>query len=152
MCFNSRSPSGLRQSILFLRVERLVFQFTQPKRAATQSLGVNRRFSRFQFTQPKRDATSKRDIALWPTRTFQFTQPKRAATFSVMDGLRSIIVSIHAAQAGCDFCAAPRASARESFNSRSPSGLRLCCLYFLMWERGFNSRSPSGLRQHRRLG
>ena len=101
-CFNSRSPSGLRPSAQALTSFSSWFQFTQPKRAATDcivALGMsfvvsihaaqagcdqpdmaNPEFGhQFQFTQPKRAATeifrNNKVIS-----TFQFTQPKRAAT------------------------------------------------------------------------
>ena len=56
-------------------------------------------------------------------------------------------VSIHAAQAGCDLLLPLMALPVKGFNSRSPSGLRLdhqCGLYCTA--PCFNSRSPSGLR------
>ena len=102
-----------------------MFQFTQPKRAATASLCGWREWVRFQFTQPKRAATSSnkastqisgvsihaaqagRDLLEFTARlsgmAFQFTQPKQAATCSLV---------------------AVKVYGHYRFNSRSPSGLR----------------------------
>ena len=44
--FNSRSPSGLRLSAVVSLPSKLVFQFTQPKRAAT-IFGYNPRYSEY---------------------------------------------------------------------------------------------------------
>ena len=56
---------------------------------------------------------------------FQFTQPKRAATLVSLPLLSRFRVSIHAAQAGCDDLEVHPTRQPWSFNSRSPSGLRL---------------------------
>ena len=57
---------------------------------------------------------------------FQFTQPKRAATVGNLPSCVLQSVSIHAAQAGCDFGCGCCNYFHLCFNSRSPSGLRLC--------------------------
>ena len=101
--FNSRSPSGLRPT----------------SRADCKPSFV------FQFTQPKRAATSKRDIALWPTRTFQFTQPKRAATtVFVCDSLLEMFQFTQPKRAATGVVDSYLFD-RQGVNSRSPSGLRL---------------------------
>ena len=77
--FNSRSPSGLRQAKRKDVSAIDPFQFTQPKRAATILTKMQTKLSEFQFTQPK-----------------------RAATHGAYDSRIFEVVSIHAAQAGCD--------------------------------------------------
>ena len=77
----------------------------------------------FQFTQPKRAATTSSQ-RIFEKVLFQFTQPKRAATTKVADQGPRTQVSIHAAQAGCDKHANLVVSYQQGFNSRSPSGLR----------------------------
>ena len=56
----------------------------------------------FQSTQPKRAAT----VLIFPTTSggikFQSTQPKRAATRRVFPKIGDKYISIHAAQEGCD--------------------------------------------------
>ena len=78
--FNPRSPRGLRPQAANIEQFQTIFQSTQPKRAATLGFVINS------------------DQLL-----FQSTQPKRAATVKVA-GVRPIvkIISIHAAQEGCD--------------------------------------------------
>ncbi|EKX89177.1 hypothetical protein HMPREF9999_01560 [Alloprevotella sp. oral taxon 473 str. F0040] len=44
--FNSRSPSGLRLHTLIIPQKSRPFQFTQPKRAATDVEGANQNFQR----------------------------------------------------------------------------------------------------------
>ena len=100
--FNSRSPSGLRQSNSMAIVQITMFQFTQPKRAATSFYVSPDGREVFQFTQPKRAATKFVERTIQPNARFnsrspsglrpesispqlslslfQFTQPKRAAT------------------------------------------------------------------------
>ena len=80
--------------------------------------------------------------------SFQFTQPKWAANPIRYADLHLQLVSIHAAQAGCDWACRLWCTRKAGFNSRSPSGLRR--RQHLQRHRGdprFNSRSPSGLRQ-----
>ena len=55
--FNSRSPSGLRLWALVAILQVALFQFTQPKRAATCRVIIECAKGMFQFTQPKRAAT-----------------------------------------------------------------------------------------------
>ena len=123
--FNSRSPSGLRPRVHQSMLRLHLFQFTQPKRAATTltyghavfflvsihaaQAGCDYithsyyiRYNQFQFTQPKRAATHGQRGRLACLRRFQFTQPKRAATdlYCYIEDWAN--VSIHAAQAGCD--------------------------------------------------
>ena len=100
--FNSRSPSGLRRGVHKSKISKAIFQFTQPKRAATGAgseqsgaCGVSIHAAQagcdllffstintrtmFQFTQPKRAATKVAKFSKYVAE-FQFTQPKRAAT------------------------------------------------------------------------
>ena len=144
-----------------------MFQFTQPKRAATllnkglRSLrGVSihaaqagcdivHPFKVLVYSVSIHAAQAGCDLVFLYIPfdcTFQFTQPKRAATSLRGFGEYADDVSIHAAQAGCDF--APPSSRLDfrRFNSRSPSGLRQHLQRNRHTSLGFNSRSPSGLR------
>ena len=82
---------------------------------------------------------------------FQFTQPKWAATTTRDDKERAKMVSIHAAQMGCDSRIREKIVSHRSFNSRSPNGLRPKTVGMVQTMHGFNSRSPNGLRLARRL-
>ena len=102
-----------------------LFQSTQPKRAATScilrpsvlDINFNPRSPRglrpvrnapevaqeiFQSTQPKRAATLLRLSLNDTLRLFQSTQPKRAATLQYLQQEIMRLISIHAAQEGCD--------------------------------------------------
>ena len=101
-----------------------MFQFTQPKRAATLS---PRTAWKMRGCFNSRSPSGLRHYGYSQQQhyhQFQFTQPKRAAT----QGL----------------CHCQRHDSR--FNSRSPSGLRLHFHYVCPHSLSFNSRSPSGLR------
>ena len=153
-------------------LSRPLFQFTQPKRAATFKCKIN--FITIDVSihaaqagcderlwlayYPDSGFNSRSPSGLRPTifrygkeiNKFLFTQPKRAATFSVLLFPLLPSVSIHAAQAGCDVLLRGNGYAYIGFNSRSPSGLRRTSKSPPMsvhW--CFNSRSPSGLRRIR---
>jgi len=100
-----------------------VFQFTQPKRAATPPKSASIPAPLFQFTQPKWAATFCQVSKGWHD-GFQFTQPKWAAT-GVLNSFQILTsVSIHAAQVGCDWQRLSLTTSARCFNSRSPNGLR----------------------------
>ena len=78
--FNPRSPRGLRQyGNIYKCIIAKQFQSTQPKRAATFSGLLHLLMA-----------------------IFQSTQPKRAATWNLPGGKTAVLISIHAAQEGCD--------------------------------------------------
>ena len=122
--FNPRSPRGLRQSSISSSVKSSSFQSTQPKRAATT---VNKPFDYIKLisihaaqegcdgkclkTCPLlKDFNPRSPRGLRPTfdgvylknSIFQSTQPKRAATDNLLPFTVKLIISIHAAQEGCD--------------------------------------------------
>ena len=99
--FNSRSPNGLRLARRLDKTRNSLFQFTQPKWAATVCWRCqSQKLLRFNSRSPN---------GLRPNRLI--VSPKND-------------VSIHAAQAGCDRGGATFGDFRPGFNSRSPSGLR----------------------------
>ena len=122
------------------------FQFTQPKRAATGFKFCPYTDKTVSIHAAQAGCDKGKCITPSSSSLFQFTQPKRAATKSQPYNRGILPVSIHAAQAGCDmdFCnptewegvsihaaqagcddrARQLASQGDSFNSRSPSGLR----------------------------
>ena len=58
-------------------------------------------YYKFQSTQPKRAATLTAENVFARIK-FQSTQPKRAATLITLDAVNKAMISIHAAQEGCD--------------------------------------------------
>ena len=100
--FNSRSPNGLRLPFREGSQCPKRFQFTQPKRAATRNWRVPYTSIRFNSRSPSelRPGFTARSLV---SVVFQFTQPKRAATIIEESYQPTVTVSIHAAQAGCDF-------------------------------------------------
>ena len=80
LCFNSRTPGGVR-----------------PPPIRTSRLSV-----KFQFTHPGRGATLFKTIKVSICDKFQFTHPGRGATASRLSVVYSINVSIHAPREGCD--------------------------------------------------
>ena len=146
--FNSRTPGGVRPTSIRSGSSVLKFQFTHPGRGATliaQRLallvGVSihapregcdyrlasgcYRSTEFQFTHPGRGATLMRRMLVGSFR-FQFTHPGRGATLERSKSPVSI----------------------ESFNSRTPGGVRLMSPRSLPpLLQSFNSRTPGGVRQ-----
>ena len=121
--FNSRSPSGLRLAVANYRALWVCFNSRSPSGLRPRMVQAQARGNGFQFTQPKWAATL---VTRWHSLTsrFQFTQPKRAATSRYTSRGAWRWVSIHAAQAGCDYLTALETKVSLCFNSRSPSGLR----------------------------
>ena len=104
----------------------------------------------FQFTQPKRAATSLSRWAIFNLKSFNSRSPSGLRHSQGYDSTIDTYVSIHAAQAGCDAELYLTLDVAKSFNSRSPSGLRLSLDLSSKLVFSFNSRSPSGLRLYPR--
>ena len=148
--FNPRSPRGLRRCAGHsVSVAFVVFQSTQPKRAATYEApllddklerdfnprsprGLRLHFSLSPFCPPKISIHAAQEgcdgVARFssasPTSTFQSTQPKRAATLSLHYPSLYLVY----------------------FNPRSPRGLRPGVIPHILAASDFNPRSPRGLR------
>ena len=143
---DSRSPSGLQSLPNFKMVIKMCFNSRSPS-----GLRQNRVACLFSF---------------W---CFNSRSPSGLRQASHLPLCTTILVSIHAAQAGCDLGISTAQHLQKGFNSRSPSGLRHAwpsslpgesfvsihaaqagCDVFLaiLVDVGkcFNSRSPSGLR------
>ena len=124
----------------------------------------------FQSTQPKRAATLVLKQKYTLLKSFQSTQPKRAATRDARANVEKLLISIHAAQEGCDTMfnpqilmqiifqsTQPKRAATAAhwrtltlmfyFNPRSPRGLRPKCWKICRLCCYFNPRSPRGLRR-----
>ena len=101
-CFNSRSPSGLRLTIAIAFCKAILFQFTQPKRAATLMISCHHVEHLFQFTQPKRAATLSKLCLYSEYRGFNSRSPSGLRLSGSPEAAAAKPVSIHAAQAGCD--------------------------------------------------
>ena len=82
------------------------------------------------------------------TKTFQSTQPKRAATGVDGQMVVGVIISIHAAQEGCDFEAPKDGQIPLLFQSTQPKRAATVA-DVLKYQNGshFNPRSPRGLRR-----
>ena len=111
VCFNSRTPCGVRPKEGGQYRHTFTFQFTHPVRGATIGLSLLPRLSRFQFTHPVRGATAQRSRATalsssfnsrtpcgvrpgllcgsLPPLRFQFTHPVRGATSISLRRLKS---------------------------------------------------------------
>ena len=100
--FNPRSPRGLRLYGTLGHAILVLFQSTQPKRAATNWRRHNGTAAVDFNPRSPRGLRPARKRA--PARKFEFqsTQPKRAATTRRRRMADKVIISIHAAQEGCD--------------------------------------------------
>ena len=102
--------------------------------------------------------------------SFQFTHPVWGATGTKFRVTKVTRVSIHAPRVGCDYSPdlnwgastlfqfthpvwgatasqQPTANRHDSFNSRTPCGVRQFVLDGYAWVPSFNSRTPCGVRQ-----
>ena len=168
--FNSRTPGGVRLTDRFSVNRWNLFQFTHPGRGATsftpREVSIKRRFNS-RTPGGVRHRESMEDLNI---RLFQFTHPGRGATRALVSANTAIIdVSIHAPREGCDSGRVKRLSASDSFNSRTPGGVRLSLQPFpspclpvsihapregcdlsvvnmALLDTGFNSRTPGGVR------
>ena len=100
--FNPRSPCGLRLLVNLFRLSTVRFQSTQPMRAAT--VCRFRQAFDWQDFNPRSPCglRQQHDRAYEQKRKFQSTQPMRAATTAKGFLYPSLLISIHAAHAGCD--------------------------------------------------
>ena len=100
-CFNPRTPCGVRQ--------------TSSSRSTTIVL--------FQSTHSLRSATF---VKIWdcPSTMFQSTHSLRSATMDLSTAVDGGNVSIHALLAECDSTGATPGTINNSFNPRTPCGVR----------------------------
>ena len=124
----------------------MLFQSTQPKRAATAKAGLNlfRVIISIHAAQEGCDRELKKAVIYlsnFNPRSPRGLRPAPSPRCAVI-----LQISIHAAQEGCDPQGARVSAFVKYFNPRSPRGLRL----FKPCERlnleHFNPRSPRGLR------
>ena len=122
--FNPRSPRGLRHLSSLALIILLLFQSTQPKRAATRLFLRVPLISIFQSTQPKRAATLASFTASRTLRHFNPRSPRGLRQNIVYETQPIYAISIHAAQEGCDSAYTLQRLVDADFNPRSPRGLR----------------------------
>ena len=77
---------------------------------------------------------------------FQFTHPGRGATLLEQNVKVIVVVSIHAPREGCDARSSARLPDTQSFNSRTPGGVRPISSEDRAITNRFNSRTPGGVR------
>ena len=101
LCFNPRTPCGVRLPLLHVVIDNIRFQSTHSLRSATAFGPVAVKHSGFQSTHSLRSATKARPKALrcWE---FQSTHSLRSATRKMGIYLPADRVSIHALLAECD--------------------------------------------------
>ena len=122
-CFNSRTPCGVRLLLCCSINPSNRFQFTHPVWGAT---GIRASFGykdEFQFTHPVWGATPATGQVTEPPK-FQFTHPVWGATIRQYGTVGYGRVSIHAPRVGCDNLIFRSLVLKNSFNSRTPCGVR----------------------------
>ena len=123
MCFNPRTPRGVRPLFYPPKIAYFVFQSTHPSRGATIA-----RFS---------------PSALLPV---SIHAPLAGCDKGAICWTEYTLVSIHAPLAGCDYRESVCGAFDRRFNPRTPRGVRhsasaRCCLC-----QSFNPRTPRGVR------
>ena len=102
--FNSRTPGGVRLTLIWDCSLSATFQFTHPGRGATDE-----------------STRARSDVG------FQFTHPGRGATLVRVFSVPASVVSIHAPREGCDTLIKCTPYGTTCFNSRTPGGVRRPC-------------------------
>ena len=129
ICFNSRTPCGVRRLVLTLAEEVTTFQFTHPVWGAT--------------------CLRQADGSIIGSFNSRTPCGVRQAVGVACLGYRG--VSIHAPRVGCDYADELPSADFEGFNSRTPCGVRLRADIRTIDEQRFNSRTPCGVRLHELL-
>ena len=102
ICFNSRTPGGVRLSVSAPLAKVPEFQFTHPGRGATLVATASLdRLKRFNSRTPGGVRLANRQDKA-PKPKFQFTHPGRGATADTYSSRGCNRVSIHAPREGCD--------------------------------------------------
>ena len=146
--FNSRTPGGVRRLLTPYKVNFETFQFTHPGRGATIHQRANPdHLVWFQFTHPGRGATTGAAPPTYCSSCFNSRTPGGVRHLPLCLFAGQPGVSIHAPREGCDMrvggshrrydkfqfthpgrgaTSTPRAvsSSSQSFNSRTPGGVR----------------------------
>ena len=176
VCFNSRTPGGVRRVRVVQTVTRHVVSIHAP-REGCDLFGLNKPNTnlKFQFTHPGRGATGAGFSLTAIPRAFQFTHPGRGATgagFSLTAIPRAFQFT-HPGR-GATLSYQRRSYRSQRFNSRTPGGVRLptsgsaagryqvsihapregcdtATRYVYTIVSGFNSRTPGGVRLHSEL-
>ena len=121
--FNSRTPGGVRRYPLFRSCSPRGFQFTHPGRGATNLVHL-----------------------LIEIRTVSIHAPREGCDLLQEAQTIERRVSIHAPREGCDWYGAQSCGAPQSFNSRTPGGVRRDTARAYQPTGCFNSRTPGGVR------
>ena len=128
-CFNSRTPCGARLCYLAGYAGEVGVSIHAPRLGRdTRPSGGGGRFFKFQFTHP-----------MW------------GATISQRHIICHSLVSIHAPQWGATRVSTSETTEPNSFNSRTPCGVRLDWITSQTPRSCFNSRTPCGVRLYGQL-
>ena len=146
MGFNPRTPCGVRPGSMIVSVSPVGFQSTHSLRSATKTpsyfvyddyVSIHALLAECDYTQPACPPRSGVSIhallaecdilptgEIAPLVKFQSTHSLRSATYSCLELVEAAEVSIHALLAECDSGGNGRALTDESFNPRTPCGVR----------------------------
>ena len=126
LCFNPRTPCGVRPIPENHGGEESQFQSTHSLRSATRTSEINIILKDVSIHALLAECDSY--IALLTVIIYQFqsTHSLRSATPLCVSALRQIIVSIHALLAECDLLRQLIDVKVKGFNPRTPCGVRLC--------------------------
>ena len=100
-CFNSRTPGGVRRKLVKLAKDKGLFQFTHPGRGATQNhrpRGVNPRVS----IHAPREGCDDISEVITTAQTVSIHAPREGCDVSRLRAVKADRVSIHAPREGCD--------------------------------------------------
>ena len=123
--FNSRTPGGVRRSILTTAEVAEAFQFTHPGRGATATPKLLHDYPLVSIHAPREGCDTSTDLSSSRINGFNSRTPGgvRLCGSAISSYLGN--VSIHAPREGCDSYRSRFRNGSLSFNSRTPGGVRL---------------------------
>ena len=123
-CFNPRTPCGVRQMGVRLGIRRVLFQSTHSLRSATALDDLDMISMWVSIHALLAECDFWLLLGLNCSTWFQSTHSLRSATRESGEMRTIDIVSIHALLAECDLVTVSAKMTRESFNPRTPCGVR----------------------------
>ena len=170
LCFNSRTPGGVRLLKASAAMLTPLFQFTHPGRGATDVPSDDDVDFPVSIHAPREGCDAYPKDERYHTHTFQFTHPGRGATYKRSPTSEEHLVSIHAPREGCDCSRSVLTASEVSVSIHAPregcdTGVVPSELFGTEFQfthpgrgateadrlkqliqRSFNSRTPGGVR------
>ena len=146
LCFNSRTPGGVRPDEFVTTYVNNEFQFTHPGRGATITFSNLYQVLLFQFTHPGRGATFCAIISIVIIRCFNSRTPggvRRSAPYQILLSVRFQFT--HPGRGATRWSQPRKYQSEFQFTHPGRGATSALCLFVRM-RYSFNSRTPGGVR------